>query len=420
MHIRTHIAAVASLKTNRTALQTMTLFTAQIFSMGAALLVTLLLAKKMGPHEFGLYSFSLAVLGFVSIFFEFGYFASASRLLAQNHDVRKERELLAAAVTITLFIALGFDGSIFGLSFVIDYLFKDKIGDILRTSSIISFAFILPFFMDQLLKGGNHIKYLAYYQIVWKICLFGTLLVMYAANALTPVNALLAYCGSMMLSILYFVTRLDPSTGNMRRSLREIQDENRRYGFKVYMGRIISTGSFQLDRLLISYFCGVRDVGYYSLASSMCNPINTFSNALSVSKFKEFCGYVPISRRVLTANIILTGLVSIGVAFLGYVLFFYFLGSGYREAFPLLLILSVAVAMQSLYQPYNQWMGSNGLGRELFLISAGFACLSVAGYLLLVPLLGAIGATLSALVSNSYCLVHSRFVYRKTLKNHRL
>jgi len=70
-------------KHNKTARQTLLLFSAQIFSLGIGFIANMLLAKEMGAQQFGIYSFALATISFVAIFFEFGYFASGARLLAQ-------------------------------------------------------------------------------------------------------------------------------------------------------------------------------------------------------------------------------------------------------------------------------------------------------------------------------------------------
>ena len=69
-----------NLFTSKVAKQTLFLFVAQIFGMVVGFVSNMLLAKQMGATNFGIYSLSLAIITFISIFFEFGYFSSASKM----------------------------------------------------------------------------------------------------------------------------------------------------------------------------------------------------------------------------------------------------------------------------------------------------------------------------------------------------
>ena len=78
---------------SKVAKQTLFLFVAQIFGMVVGFVSNMLLAKQMGTTNFGIYSLSLAIITFISIFFEFGYFSSASKMLANNHDINLEKKI---------------------------------------------------------------------------------------------------------------------------------------------------------------------------------------------------------------------------------------------------------------------------------------------------------------------------------------
>uniref|UniRef100_UPI0027BA397A oligosaccharide flippase family protein n=1 Tax=Campylobacter sp. TaxID=205 RepID=UPI0027BA397A len=85
---------------NKVFYQTTFLFVAQIFGMGSAFMSNILMAKAMGVANFGVYSFTVAVIMFLSIFFEFGYIASISRLLIKNDDPLKEKELFGLSLIV--------------------------------------------------------------------------------------------------------------------------------------------------------------------------------------------------------------------------------------------------------------------------------------------------------------------------------
>ena len=164
---------------NKVFYQTAFLFVAQIFGMVVGFMSNMLLAKQMGAADFGIYSLSLAIIIFISIFFEFGYFSSASKMLAKNHDINLEKKILrvfygvAKSFLPNVIKILNIWGKriLFSLaiSFLLDIIFDDNIGHIIRISSFVSWSFTIPFFMELILKGSNHIGYLAGFNIFSKI-----------------------------------------------------------------------------------------------------------------------------------------------------------------------------------------------------------------------------------------------------------
>ena len=66
---------INQIRHSRLARQTGVYSLMQMFSLGMGFLINVFLAKEMGVDQFGIYSFSVAVMGFVGIFFEFGFFS---------------------------------------------------------------------------------------------------------------------------------------------------------------------------------------------------------------------------------------------------------------------------------------------------------------------------------------------------------
>ena len=390
---------ITQLIANRTARQTLLLFSAQIFSLGIGFIANMLLAKEMGVQQFGIYSFTLATISFVAIFFEFGYFASGARLLAQNHDKVYEKELIAALLVIAGIIAMGFVVTIFALSFVVDEIFADKIGEILRLASIVSFSFILPFFMELVLKGSNHIEYLSLFHFIWKVLFMILLIFLYIFEIISPIAIILILSTGCILAFLIISFNLRPLNSRTRKILIKLHRENKRYGFHVYTARIADTATFQLDRLMISFFVGSTSVGFYSLAFALASPLNTFSTALSSSKFKSFSNGKAVPNNILIANFIWILIASLGIITVGYFIVYSFLGIAYAEVFPLLIVLICAVFFQASYQPYNAWICSAGFGKEVKIKTYITTFINILFNILLIPYYGALGAAIASLIS---------------------
>ena len=403
------------IKKSKAGKQSVLLFSSQMIGLLIGFGSNMLLAREMDPIKYGAYSLALAIISFLAIFFEFGYFASASKLLAQNRDKKKEKELIGASLFIVSIISFLFILVILLASSIADRFFQDDIRSILFHASIVSWAFVIPFFMDLVLKGSNEIKYLSYFHVVWKVLFTILILGLFFIQQLTPLGVLYSFSISCIISFLYFVLKLNPSFHTLKTNLKKIQKDNTSYGFHQYIGRVIDTSTYRLDKLLIGALIGSKEVGFYSLANAMANPINIFSASLSSSNFKKFSNGQPISKRILKINSIWVCMATLLANVLGYMIVVFFLNRDYHDVTILLPLMSIAVAFQASYQPYNNWLASNGYGKLLKKKAYYSALTNVILNFLLIPYYGAAGAVLASIVSMSLSYILHKYYYKTSL-----
>lgn len=399
---------------SKVAKQTLFLFVAQIFGMVVGFVSNMLLAKQMGATNFGIYSLSLAIITFISIFFEFGYFSSASKMLANNHDINLEKKIFGTSIIIACILSAFFIVFALVISFLLGKIFSDEIGRIIRISSFISWSFVIPFFMELILKGSNHIGYLAGFNIFSKILFVVFLSLLFIFERLTPLNTLLSFSLSYAVAFAIYAYMLRPNFSGFFEIFRAINSENKRYGMHVYVGRVIDVSTYNIDRLLIGYFMGSKDVGFYGLANSMATPINSLSTAMSSTMFKTLANSSKIPPAVLKANLAWVFLAFVLANILGYLIINFYLKEEYSDVLLLLLLMSIAVCFQALYQPYNAWINGHGYGKELKKANIKMTIMTALSSILLVPIMGAIGACVSSMISNLYSLfLYTKIYYAK-------
>ena len=333
---------------SKVAKQTLFLFVAQIFGMVVGFVSNMLLAKQMGATNFGIYSLSLTIITFISIFFEFGYFSSASKMLANNHDINLEKKIFGTSIIIACILSAFFIVFALVISFLLEKIFSDEIGQIIRISSFISWSFVIPFFMELILKGSNHIGYLAGFNIFSKILFVVFLSLLFIFERLTPLNALLSFSLSYAVTFAIYAYMLRPNFSGFFEILRAINSENKRYGKYIYKGRIFAVSAYNIDRLLIGYFISAKDVGFYGLANSMAAPINSLSNAMSSTMFKTLANSSKIHPAVLKANLAWVFLAFILANMLGNLIINFYLKEEYSDVLLLLFLMSIAVFFQAL------------------------------------------------------------------------
>ena len=398
---------------SKVAKQTLFLFVAQIFGMVVGFVSNMLLAKQMGAINFGIYSLSLAIIMFISIFFEFGYFSSASKMLAKNHDIDLEKKMFGASIIIACVIFVLFLLFSLAISFLLDIVFDDNIGHIIRISSFVGWSFTIPFFMELILKGSNHIGYLASFNIISKILFVALLFVLFIFGYLTPLNALLSFSMSYAMVFVIFVFMLRPNFSGFFEVLAAINLENKRYGIHVYIGRVIDVSAYNIDRLLIGYFIGSKDVGFYGLANSMAIPINSLSAAIGSTMFKTLANSSKIPFAVLKANLAWVFLAFVLANVLGNLIINFYLKEEYSDVSLLLFLMSIAICFQALYQPYNAWINGHGYEIELKKMSYCMAGINCFGNIIFIPILGTVGAAIASIVATFYYFYASVECYKR-------
>ena len=396
---------------NKVFYQTTFLFVAQIFGMGSAFMSNILMAKAMGVANFGVYSFTVAVIMFLSIFFEFGYIASISRLLIKNDDPLKEKELFGLSRIVCVICFFFFSLTIFIISFFIDNFFDDKIGKILRISSFCSFGFLVPFYLDLILKGANKIGTLSFFYVFQKIAFVLLLVVLFFLDSVTVVNNILLFSAISILSFFCCILNLKPIFANFKSNFILLQRENKIFGFYNYLSRVIGTGSAEMDKILIALWVSVKDVGLYSLSFALSSPINLLAVAFSSSILKKmFKG--KIDSKTLSVHLLLLFIIAVLIAIFGLCVI-YFLGAEYYGMFILFTLACVATILQALVQPYNSWLMSNGYGKDMLRISIGFTASNVFFNIILIYSFNAVGAVFSKILSNLCFFIYCVLFYRR-------
>lgn len=381
----------------------------QIFSLGCGFLSNVFLAKEMGAELFGIYSFAVAVMAFVSIFFEFGLFSTAAKILADTQDRDKERQWLGAFLLLFFGIGALMSGFILWVSFFIDDVFTDKIGGVLASVCLVSYAYILPNFMELVLKGSNEIYKLSSFNLLQRVLFLLGVAALWIYDGLTPVFVFYVIGISNFLAFFFVYFSLRPSFVGWVSCIRYCVSYNATYGWALYWGRIAGAAAYNIDKLLISYFANATVVGFYSLAQSFATPIATLSNALSIALFRQLAKAEKIDRVFIRRNLqAVFCSVSIVLVF-GYGVMMLYLPDTYNISFYYLLLMACAMAFQGAYGLYNSWLMGHGYTRVMRNIALRIGIMDVVSNFLLIMWWGGYGACFASVLDMGY----SYYLYKK-------
>lgn len=396
---RKTVADLFDLAKTKTGKQTSMLYGSQIAILGLGILTGVINTRSLGPADYGILSFILALISFVSLFFEFGFFSAGARLLAITTNESEERECIGGLVVITIGIALSFSLVIFALSFFVDSIFHTHIGDILRIISILVCVFPFQYMIQQVCQGTNKIKRMSAYNvapIIWY--LVGALIVI-SLFKLTVYIALLLNLSGLVFATISIIRSLKPSFNDLRGNIGLLWKETKEYGFHTYIGRAVGTSTYNLDKIFISYFVNTTWVGFYSLAMSITTPMALLSRSLSITLFKDFAHMERIPKKVIHYNFLWLLCCVIGLITLGKYIIVFLFSDKFVSSVPLILPLALAGFFQGMYQPYNMFLSAHRKGEWLRNMAFAFAFTNLVLNFVLIQLWGAMGAGIATLAA---------------------
>jgi O-antigen/teichoic acid export membrane protein len=377
---------------------------------------TAILARHMSTAAFGAYALAISFLALSSMVFDFGLSSSAARLAALG-DGRTRREIVGAAAVLYLPLACGYCVAIVALSYGIDTWFHVHVGSSLRIVAPIAVAIPATQIVQRLAEGVDRLHVASVSTLFLQVLLIALLAVAVSIDgSLSLTTAIAIRCTAVLVSIVVAVVWLRPLFREARKRIAEIARHTRIYGFQVYVGRLLSVGTYNMDVLMLGALANSRSVGFYSLAGSVAAaaglPVLGMSSALFASMARA-----PRIRRhwVLLASGV--GAVS---AFFAWVLaepFIRFAFSPrYAPAAALVLPLALAQAVRGVTSLYNTFLSSHGRGRQLRNTSFVLTGSNLIFNFALIPPFGAAGAawaSLAALVVNLAAYV---VFYRRSLR----
>ncbi len=410
------INSFINLSKTKTAKQTGMLYGSQILVMFLGLITAPIITRALGPEKYGILAFILAIIAFISLFFEFGFFAAGARLLASSKDKKKDQELIGALTFITISFALSFSLTLFIFSFFIDSIFKTFVGDILRFVSILAAIFPFQYMLLQICQGTNEIGKMAIANITTKLWYLVGLLIAVKFFGLSVLITLVLNLTGVIIAVVLVIWSLKPKFGNLKENLGLIWKETKEYGFHVYCGRVVDVSTYQLDSIFISYFVSTTAVGSYTLAMIIASPMALLSRALSTSLFKGFVDKEKIPKKVILLNFTWLLACVIGLGLSGKFIVVLLFSDKYLATIPLILPLAIAGFFQGMYQPYNMFLAAKGKGcwmrNMAWMMAAGnFLC-----NIIFIPPWGVMGAAIASAVSMGFAISVYLFYYRKYLK----
>jgi len=391
--------AISRVRQSQIGRQTMLylLFSATASLSAAA--VTVVLARELSTNGFAGFTLSKSLLLIVASVFEFGIFFPAARLTALAEEDRERRMWLGAILVAYLPMGLLFACCIALLSLGVDEVFSVDIGSALLITAPLGVAYPFSLVALSISKGTGRAYIQPLLSTIAGFLFFVGALVATAAGVLTLTSTLALKGAGLIVASVIIVLLLRPIFSDVRRRLRKMWTETKRWGMNAYWGRLLAVGSYNVDVLILGALANAQQVASYGLAVAGASLIGLPAMALATSLFRRMAQQEVLDRRPI-AILVAWGLSATTVGFvLATLIIPRYLNSDLDEAAILVIPLGLTATVGAVCTLMASYLNARAAGRALRNASlALFLSNLVFSPALILPF-GAMGAAIASLMA---------------------
>lgn len=354
------------IQVSKSSKQVVVLYASSVIGLLFGVLCSVLNTRSLSPELFGDVRYVQNIISFVSSLLLFGYFVSGSRLLALSKDESYSRRIRGAMVAILL-------ATIVVLSFVMFVLYlislfdgKQNLTPLYLSSVFLGSNVILLNYVNTTAQGDNHIGRLAVARFLPSGVYLIIAFLVYRHFGCSPTLMISLFNGTAVLILAWIILSTKPSFQNLRESLKLLYEENKSYGFNVYLGSLAGVSTSYIAGITLGSFCTDNaNVGFYTLALSLATPLTMLPSIIGTTYFKSFAKENKINRKVLTYSIALTGLsLIVFVAAIRFIV-----GILYDDSYSVVAEyaswLAIGTSLHGFGDMINRFLGAHGQGRQI-------------------------------------------------------
>ncbi len=397
---------------NPRALQPIALFGSMVLSMGLTFLSSIITARSLGPSNYGDLKYIQTVWSLLALVITFGYIYSGSRVLVLESDIQKCRAISGTIIFISLIMGMIICLVTVLIAYPLDYIFHVNVAKTMAPLAPLILVLPLSGSLSLILQSTNQIYLLAILTGTPSTLYMVTILVLSAIKHISTSSVLLSQQLTTLIVIIFVLVYIKPSLNSMKFWWGDIKTHHKTYGFPVYRGAFVSLGPGYLNRLAISYWVDNTAIGFFSLASSLVEPLKLLPNAIATSSFRSFATKPRISNKILLATIILSfASLVIAIVFFGTPLSWIYT-TKFNEVGPMARALGLGAILVGFGDLFNRFLGAHGKGKSLQNAAYASGIANVAGILVFVPLFGAWGAVMTAIIAGGIYFMKMLLSYR--------
>ena len=312
--------------------------------------------------EYGNVRFVMNIIQLLSWVVLFGWFMSGSRLLALSNDKKRSARIRGAMIVfllVAVFLLMLLTSSV-GLC----YVNRPELKLLFFCSLPVCLYPLLTNYMNTTAQGDNHIVRLSLARVLPVFCFIIVALLVYPRlDAVDSKTVLYLHWGVCSLVLVGIIISTKPSFRSLKPVFADLQKENKEYGIQLYWGSLAMVATNYLSGVTLGLFNSDNaNVGFFTLALSLAQPISYLPGIVGTTFFKRFVHEQRIPSKVFLLTIAMTALSCFGfILLIDPVVSLY--DSSYSVVGSYAKWMAVGFSIHGIGDMINRFLGSHGQGR---------------------------------------------------------
>ncbi|MHA2271581.1 MAG: flippase [Candidatus Hodarchaeales archaeon] len=385
-------------------------FTSYVINMGVALLVSIALARLLGPTSLGLYQLTVTIFLLIMLLAGMGVPTATIKIIAEYKSSEEETNQILSS-SILLVVPFGVFAAI--IMFILSDHLAGFFGmpDLIPLLQLISVSFPLRLFVlihQAYLNGLRLMRRLAVSIVLESslMLLFALILIL---SGLGVFGAVLGLICAMLANAIFLILAVKSWRLFTLKNIRQFWVRLLSFGIAIFIGGAVNELNYRTDTLLLGYFTNEEEIGLYSVGVTLSRFLLMIPNAIqrvtypATSKYWKDQRYQELSLLLQrTTKYAASFLFLVGVSGIIFAkeLIFFLYGESFKPSILALQLLLIGITVNSalsrstggtLAAIYRQ-----KLATELVLFTT-FVNIVLA--VILIPEMGIIGAALATSAS---------------------
>lgn len=406
------------LKLSESKKQVALLYSSSVIGLFLGVTVSVLNTRFLSPVEYGDVRYVQNIINFVSSLLLVGYFVSGSRLLALSDDEQRKRRIRGIMCVILAVTVIMLMLSMLVMALYTNIVDKPNLTYLFFVAVPVCGNVLMLNYVNTTAQGDNHILRMSIARLLPSLLYCGIAFLIYHFYGATPARMLLLFNGLAIVTLFFIIYSTKPSFKDLKGSFKLLNEENKAYGFNVYLGSLVAVSTQYVAGITLGAFCEDNaNVGFYTLALSLSAPMAMLPGIIGTTHFKKFSRTNRINSKVVKASVGITILTLIlFLAFIKYIVGFLY-NDGYSSVSAYASVLAFGTSFHGFGDMFNRFLGSHGCGKEIRNSAIACGVTSMVGYLILVYYFNIYGAIVTRLAGSLVYLVCMIIYYKKFTKS---
>lgn len=398
--------------------QVVMLYGATVAGVVLGFVASIINTDTLNVDDYGSVRYVQNIIQFIASLLLFGYFLSGSRLLALSQEETRSRRIRGAMIIVLAACSLLLIAGILAAAYMHKSLnvlsaHKEMYALFLVSVPVCFYPLFLNY-INTTAQGDNHIFRLSMARLLPALIYVLLANCIYGLWGASPSHIIIAQWGIYSIVLLIIILSTKVSFKGQKTIFEELNQENRNYGFLLYLGSLAMVATNYIAGITLGLFNDDKsNVGFYTLALNLTNPLAYLPGIIGTTYFRRFSTQRMIPASVMRNTILLTVLscVCFIIAIRPVVSFLY--KPEYDKVGIYASWMSVGFCIHGIGDMLNRFLGSHGQGKPILVSSIACGVVKVSGFIFLVWIWNIEGALITNVASSTIYFVVLLFYYKK-------